>query len=771
MFINIISMQYKRLALSIVPLLFIFASISQNVWAAGEENIPIKNAQQSIFEENRSLMFILNEDSTISAYDAAGKNFIFIRRPLPGVQDARQIIIGPKGSFIGIRSFIAGFTSIKIFNIDTIISGEDIIPSASYLIENEDVGGVLLEKFSDDEKSLFLVANNNVFVLSSMGDMTQNNVFQSGEKREEKIAVGDIPIIIDMDSSGHLFILNQKSESVSIVDLSKKTVAATVRVGSFPKNLIFNTATKKIYVSHIGSDDIYVIDPQSASVIKKIAIGGDPVSLAYDKTTGDVFTASNSSGVISIISPDFQVRGVDLKSPAYLTSTPLTLWYMQRGHLLFVLNRSVATLFAYDTAASRIVNEQKTNLFPTNIMGSEKLNSLFVTHSNADSFSRVDARTFTAAQIPEHITTDELFFSRPQSIAIDEDRNRIFISNLDNNIIAVIDGNTQQPIAKIRSVNAPQVISFNPATGKLYATSPVDNEVAVVDTLKEDYPVKIIPVGKQPRVLYINKVTNRIYVSHAGDSTVHVIDGATDTDIRTIVLPAKSFPLLIQGDEAANRVYVNLYGKGEITVIDGTTDTIETHIPVGQNPIWLRPIPSAHRLIVSVEGERKIAIIDTDTNKIIQTVELSGVPYRIFFDERTSYIYVNFRRENKVAIITPDTSFSTFTLLQEIEMPYWGQTDARPYNMALINSKTNFAYFTNGRDNKVVVIKDELDDKGIKKPVYYATILADGFVNFAPQAAPSSTGINIYFYVISGGILLLLMMAYGAVRKRMSGSV
>lgn len=764
-------MKSNTFVLCLIALVWVFCFFVPWASAATEADMPIKEARQTAFDETRSTMFIVNADSTLSAYDFVKKIFIFSRKKIPGIQNMRGMVISPKGSFIGLVSQVDAFLDIKIFNIDDVIHGNELTPIATYLIETE-TEGIAVERFSEDEKLFFVtVGKNSLFILKTKEEAAKNNVFRSGEKYHERITVGDIPVVMDMDSFGHLLILSQKSEEINIVDVSQKAIVAKVRVGSFPKNFIFNPVTKKIYVSHIGSDDIYVIDPASASVIKKILVGGDPIHMTYDPAQGTVFAASNSSGIISIISPDYGVRAIDLKSPAYLTSTPLVMWYMQSDHLLFILNRSTAKLFAYDTVASRVVNEQKTDLYPTQMVGSEKLNSLFITHSHANSIFVVNPTTFAVSQIPKNMNVEEPFFSRPQSVAIDEERNRIFISNLDNNIITVIDGATQKPIAKIPAVNAAQMIGFNKANGKLYATSPVDNTVAVIDTLDKNYPVKIIPVGNQPRVLYINTVTNRIYVSHAGDSTVHVIDGANDTDILTIPLSPKSFPLLIQGDETANKVYVNLYGLGQVAVIDGATNKIEKQIPVGQNSVWLRPIPSAHRLIVSVEGENKIAIINTDTDEVMQNVKLSGAPYRIFFDDRTSYIYVNFRRENKVAIIVPNASFSNFTVLKEVMIPYWGQTDARPYNMALSNAKTNLTYFTNGRDSKVAIIKDELDDQGIKKPAYFATIFSDGRVLFAPETKTESAfGSNVALYLISGGAIALLMIIYAFIRRRNTSS-
>ncbi len=54
--------------------------------------------------------------------------------------------------------------------------------------------------------------------------------------------------------------------------------------------------------------------------------------------------------------------------------------------------------------------------------------------------------------------------------------------------------------------------------------------------------------------------------------------------------------------------------------------------------------------------------------------------------------------------------------------------------MVALNTQTNLAYFTSGRNNNIAVVKNELDEEGIINPVWYATINADGNAAYSQKA-------------------------------------
>lgn len=723
--------------------------------------LPIEKIRDISFDQDRSIAYILNGDDTISAYNFVKKEFLFSRIPLLGAANPKQILVSSDGSIVALLQNPNGKEfSVTIYNVSSNEEKDILVPGPSYRLDGALTQGKVNMFFPPEGNTLFVGYGENSL-----------HIFSTNTSRQETVAVGQFPTAIDIDSAGMVLVINEKSENLSIVDPFKKIVRATVQLGSSPQKILFNKVTNKAYISHVGSDDIYVVDTKLAKVLQKIKVGNDPTSLAYDEKDGTVFVANNSSGTLSIISPDFEVKTVDLKSPAYFESAPLKFAYLNNGKKLFIINTSEGKYLVYDVKQARIVKEGETEAFPVEVFVSEKMNLAFTWHWAANSIYVIDAGTFVISYIPDSIktaATKEIFFSKPQSVAVDTETNRIFVSNLGDDYITVIDGNTQKPTAKINVGRSIQNIFLNKKTRKLYAVSPPDNTLIVVDISKDNYSlIKTVQLEQQPRGGAINEITNRIYYSNSATAKVSVIDGSEDKVIATIDLPAKSFPLVNTLDEKRNKIYTALYGNDSVAVVDGKSNKIEKFITVGVNPIWVRYLPEIDRIFVSVEGEKKVLVIDPDSNKILQTLQISGKPYRIFFDPTTNYVYINHRGEDIVTILKFLEFSNAFEIIEDRSMKYWGETDARPYNMLIYNEKTQLLYLTEGVADRVHVVKPGHDDKNILQGSWYATINADGSVIYSQEASGElAQKSKRTLYTVIGAVIILISVIIAIIMFR-----
>lgn len=731
----------------ITAVIILFTVSFLQIAFADQNKPPIEGAKSMSFDETNLRMFVINNDDSFSVYDFSKNEFSVSRKSLPGIVNIRTIIASPNGSSIAIFSFLERSAMVSIFKSSELFGNALPQKAYSYTLPPLLVGQVS-GNYSDDSKTLMVAyGENSLFLLGTE------------HPQQDVIRVGQIPTRVVQDDAGRILVTNLGSQELSIVDQINKKVTARVQLGSNPREILFNKITKNTYITDIGSDDVYVINTATAKLIKKIRVGRDPGNLDYDKNTGDVFVANNSSGTFSVIGPDLSVKTVDLKSPAYYNSYPLSLFYLNTEKKLFILNISTTKFFVYDMTQSKIVKEGETDIAPVWLFGSEKLNIIFVRHTNANSLTIMDGKTFAPRRIPEDAKADEKkWFNRPQGVAVDEEKNRIFVTNLGSNTITVIDGKTNKLITKISVGNSPQTAYFQPVTRKLYSSSIKDSLLAITDTSLADYPTKFIDIGGRPYGIWINTKTNRIYVTMAQNSSVAVLDGNKDEVINTISLPEKSFPLLIRGNEKINKVYAAAYGGGFISVIDGLTNKIEKNIEVGQNPIWVRFIPEVNRVFVTVEGERKVVIIDPQQNEKVQTIQLSAIPYRIFFDRKTKYVYINHRKESIVTVLGLDTASSQFKIIKEKSIPFWGETDTI-YNIVAANSKTGFEYFTNGINDALVVIKTELDGEKIFFPIFYAKIKSSGDVIYSSEALKALKKIEKERRIISASMLQWIALA------------
>lgn len=758
-------MNFQKSAIStgILAALLILVN-TQGVFALPALNsLPIERIKDIAIDETRSTAIIINYDDSVSAYDFSKDSFLFSRKAVAGIENSKTLKIGERGIFVAFFSGVAGETKISVFRIDDIISNAKPEPTAVYYLPVFSQGRVT-GKFSEDEKTIFVTYGENSLL------------FLDTEKVNQKIInIGNTPTRMALDKSGKLFVINEKSNDISIIEPSIRKETKRVEIGKNPSHILFNEKLNLIYVSHTGSDDIYILNT-SGAIINKIKVGGNPDSLAYDKNTGEVFVANSSSGTISAIDAKFNVKNIDLQSPAYYRGEPISLFYLNATKKLFALNSTDYKLFIYDSVQQKLIKEVKTDSFPVAIIGSDKLKLALWRDFDANSISVINGETLEVKKVPPDAAKKKTFFSKPQGIVDDEEGNRIFVSNLGNNSVTVIDGNTQQITNSLALGYPIQSSGFNELNKKLYAYSPSGNAVIVVDTSKSDYAYKIISVNRQPFSLSINAKTNKVYVTNSADATLTVIDGNTDKIIENIQLERGSYPILNSIDEKRNKIYVAAYGSNFVYVVDLNTNKIEKTVTVGQNPIFVRYIAELDRVFVTPEGERKVVIINPENNEISQTLPIGGVPYRIFFDPRTDYVYINHRQEGIVTVIGRDENSSGLKVIKEKRMPFWGGTDNRPFNMVTTNRKTNLSYFTSGTNNEVVVVKDVLDDENIRNPVWYATINADGSVVYSQKAqeelaeiqrtkTPTIFGIPLIFILYALAALAVAALIFIILKK------
>ena len=730
---------------------------------------PIERARAIALDESRSVVFVINEDNTISAFSQNENRFLIARKVIPLPGSLRSLLISPDGARIALFHYDpSGSARISVFNASEILSADSPRPALSYLLE-EITAGRVNGRFSADGKKIFVAYGENLlYMLDTL------------ELKRESFGVGGIPSDIVFDKAGNVLVLSEKSETLNIFDPLKRTVQS-VRLGENPKRLIYNPVSDLAFVSHVGSDDVYAIDTKTRTVVRKVKAGSDPTTMAYDPASGDVFVAGNSSATLTVIKRDFSTKTVDLGLPTYFNSSPYLMFYAKSAKKLFIVNTIAAKVLVYDHGQGKITSEIATGPSSLDIIGSEKTGKVFLSYFSGNTLLEIDISSGQTRNIPAAGQAEEPFFSRPQGIAVDEEGNRIFVTNLGNDILTVIDGERLLPIRKIRTLRSLQAVGFQKTTKKLYAISPIEGVVAVIDAAKSNYPVKTIKVGRQPLGFSFNVRTNRIYVSNAADATVSVIDGARDEVMATIALSGRSYPLILAVDEKRNKIYSADYGGGAVAVIDGITNKVEKYIEVGQNPIWVHYVEALDRVLVTVEGPRKLVIIDPETRQITQEVAFEAAPYRIFFDPRSNYLYVNFRQLREVSVLRNDPALNKLVEYQRMDLPFWGETDF-PFAMVATNFTTSLSFFTAPKDNEVVAVKNPLNNNNIVIPTWYASINNKGelySVTAREELGISTTTPTIFDDIVSGkaswsvyyaiGAALVVIIAAGGVwlvRKR-----
>ena len=123
------------------------------------------------------------------------------------------------------------------------------------------------------------------------------------------MTVGERPFGITIDASGtRAYTANVASDDVSVIDIAKRTVIATVKVERRPYAVAL--AGGRAFVTNQYTSTVSVIDLAGMKVIKSIPVGDHPEGIAADPAGKYVYVACWFDNVLMRIDTDkLEVEG------------------------------------------------------------------------------------------------------------------------------------------------------------------------------------------------------------------------------------------------------------------------------------------------------------------------------------------------------------------------------------------------------------------------------------------------------------------------------
>ena len=115
------------------------------------------------------------------------------------------------------------------------------------------------------------------------------------------IAVGSDPYDVVVDSAnGDVYVTNQNSNTVSVINSATNQVVATLPVGLEPMYLGTNPLNGDVYVGNNNAGDVSVINAAN-QVVNTISVASTPSGMAVDTATGNVYVSQYNPGTVSVI--------------------------------------------------------------------------------------------------------------------------------------------------------------------------------------------------------------------------------------------------------------------------------------------------------------------------------------------------------------------------------------------------------------------------------------------------------------------------------------
>lgn len=225
---------------------------------------------------------------------------------------------------------------------------------------------------------------------------------------------------------------------------------------------------------------------------------------------------------------------------------------------------------------------------------------------------------------------------RIDHLAIDVKRQRLFVAELGNNSLGVVDIAAGKVLRTLTDFSEPQGVAYVSSGDAVYVANAGDGSVHVLGDLG---PIGRIELGDDADNVRVDAERKRVLVGY-GKGALAVIDASTRAKIADIRL--KAHPEGFQIEDAGGQVFVNVPDAREIQVVDlasGKGRSLATEGARANFPMAIDR--EAHRVLVVFRSPPTLMALSSQDRKVAAKIETCGDADDVFVDAKRHRVYVS----------------------------------------------------------------------------------------------------------------------------------
>ena len=227
---------------------------------------------------------------------------------------------------------------------------------------------------------------------------------------------------------------------------------------------------------------------------------------------------------------------------------------------------------------------------------------------------------------------------RIDHLAIDLGRHRLFVAELGNDSVGVVDLDQRKVIHVIAGLKAPQGIAHEASTDTLYVANGGDGTVRMFRAA-DLVSLGRIDLGDDADNIRLDAAAKRLFVGY-GSGALAVLDPGNRNKIAEIAL--KAHPESFQLDTGTSRIFVNVPDKQTISVVDRNAGREIAAWPTGNRTHFAMALDhESKRLLVSFRDPPKLGVFDMGSGSLIGSVATCGDVDDMFVDAKRRRLYVS----------------------------------------------------------------------------------------------------------------------------------
>jgi YVTN family beta-propeller protein len=316
-----------------------------------------------------------------------------------------------------------------------------------------------------------------------------------------------------------VYVTNERSGDVTVIDGGNLQVVATIPVGKRPRGIHVSPNGKVVYIALSGTpiegppqidahgnpifdkkkddddgnadksaDGIGVLEVGAKKLKTKLNAGSDPEEFALSKDGRQIYISNEDTKTASVINIGSGKREHIIpvgQEPEGVTTTP-------DGRQFYVTCEAGGDIYVIDTHSYSAITHFKVNGRPRSVEFLSAGGIGFIPSESAGELNIVDS---VNAKVLKTITLPP--GSRPMRVKLSPDEKRLYVSNGRAGSISVFDSHSYELLDTIKVGARPWGIGISPDGKFLFTANGPSNDVSVVD-LNTNKEVSRIKAGSSP---------------------------------------------------------------------------------------------------------------------------------------------------------------------------------------------------------------------------------------------------------------------------------
>jgi YVTN family beta-propeller protein len=300
-----------------------------------------------------------------------------------------------------------------------------------------------------------------------------------------------------------VYITNEISGDLSVIDSTTMEVVSTVPLGKRPRGIHASPDGKTIYVALSGSppappgvdestlpppdkdaDGIGVYDVASGKMVRMMKAGSDPENFDVSLDGKTIYVSNEDASGVSFI----DVAAGAITKTIKTGDEPEGVKINPDGKLVYSTAEADGTVSVIDASAGTLLKTFKVGRRPRNVVFMPSGKRAYVNAENDGAIYLLDTEKNEMMQKIDLGTPGEI---KPMGLALSLDAAKLYVTTGRGKKVFVVDTATNQPTSSFEVGQRPWGLALSPDGKTLFTANGPSNDVSVVDLATQTVAKKI----------------------------------------------------------------------------------------------------------------------------------------------------------------------------------------------------------------------------------------------------------------------------------------